>query len=424
MKNVFKAVVLLVAVCCTASSINAQCIIGPDGNAVGPTGQDCINSIVTAVPFLRITPDARSGAIGDAGIAISPDANSIHFNDSKLTFAENDMGISVTYTPWLRDLGVSDVYLAYLSGYKKLDDNQAIGFGLKYFSLGDIQFTDENGQPLGDGMPNEFSLKGSYSRKLSPNFAAGIGLKFIYSNLASGQEVGGTVIEAGTSVAADISLTYNKSIKTDRGTNNLSIGAAITSLGTKMTYTNSINKDFIPTNLGFGFAYDIQLDEHNNFVFTTDINKLLVPSPQVRFRQVESPPGSGTFVEEEIPEYDLDNNGIADYREKSFISGVFGSFGDAPDGFSEELREFSLSFGAEYWYDRQFAVRAGYYWEHATKGNRKYVTLGLGLKYNVFGLNFSYLVPTNNVQSPLDNTLRFSLTFDFGAFGAEEAEDF
>lgn len=376
----------------------AQCFQDASGQFVTALGEPCVNTIITAVPFLRIVPDARSAAMGDAGIATSTDANSMHFNASKMVFGEDKGGVAVTYTPWLRALNVNDVYLAYLSGYYQLDDQQAAGFSLRYFSLGDIAFTDENGMPLGNGRPNEFELNGSYARKLSENLSAGLGAKFIFSNLAAGQEVGGEQISAGTAFAADISMTYKSGeIDLNNGTSQLTLGLAMTNLGSKITYTNSINKDFIPANFGIGAAWDLDFDEFNRLTVAMDINKLMAPTPD--------PAGT-----------DDDNDGVPDYKQVSTFSGIFGSFGDAQGGISEELRELMYSVGLEYWYDKQFAVRAGYFYEHSTKGNRKYFTVGLGLKYNVFGLNISYLVPTTNQRNPLDNTLRFSMLFDFSAF--------
>lgn len=377
----------------TAILVTAQCLKEGD-EFILPDGSRCPNSVQSAVPFLRIAPDARSGAMGDAGIAISPDANAMHFNASKLAFAEEEFSVGATYTPWLRALGLQDVYLAYLSGYRKLDDQQVIGLSFRYFSLGSISFTDPNGEPLGTGRPNEFEIKGSYARLLSDNLSAAVGAKFIYSNLAAGQRVNGTgeQIEAGLAGAADVSFTYESELNND---NMLRAGLAITNIGSKITYTNSNVRDFLPANLGLGVAYEMQLDEYNSLTITGDVNKALVPTPC-------------------IENCDEDNNGISDYREQSPIGGIFSSFGDAPLGAKEEFRELMFSAGLEYWYDQQFAVRAGYYSEHQTKGNRQFLTVGLGLKYNIFGLNFSYLVPTTNQRNPLDNTLRFSLLFDFG----------
>lgn len=380
-------------------NLNAQGTFGaqcdPETGRNPITGEFCLNSISTAVPFLRIVPDARSGALGDAGIAISADANAMHFNPSKLVFAEKDLGLSITYTPWLRALGLTDVYMAYLTGYKKLDEFQTVGAGLRYFSLGSIQFTDNDGNLLQQGRPYEFELSLAYARKLSDNFSASISGKFIFSDLASGQQVPGSsgeTIEAGKAGAADIGLTYQTPVSLGETKSYLRTGLAITNIGNKITYTNSTERDFLPGNIGLGAAWDFELDEYNTITLIADFNKLLAPTP--------------------------DSSG--DYREKSVIGGVLGSFSDAPFGASEEFREIMYSFGLEYWYDKQFAVRAGYFHEHASKGNRKYLTLGIGLKYNIFGLNLSYLVPTTNQQNPLDNTLRFTLLFDFGVFGEDE----
>lgn len=352
---------------------------------------DCPNTIISAVPFLRIVPDARSAAMGDAGIASSPDANSMHHNASKLAFIESDMGLAASYSPWLRSLGLQDVYMAYLAGYKRLDEFQTVGASLRYFSLGDLQFTDVNGGSLGVGRPNEFEIAVAYARKLSENFSAGLTGKFIYSNLAGGQEINNIDIVAATAGAVDISFTYQKPITNG----NLRIGAAITNVGSKVSYTRSEQKDFIPANFGLGAALELDFDDYNQLTFMLDINKLLVPTP----------------IDPDSPEYDENGNGFPDYREKPLFEGVIGSWGDAPGGFKEEIREFMFSVGAEYWYNKQFAIRAGYYYEHPLKGNRQFLTAGLGLKYNVFGLNISYLVPTSNQRSPLDNTLRFTLVF-------------
>ena len=385
-----------------SSDLNAQCFKDSKGNWVNPDGSDCTNTILTAVPFLRIVSDARSGAMGDVGIGLSPDANAMHFNQSKLVMAESPLGISATYTPWLRSLGLNDVYLAYLTGYYKLDDNQALGVGLRYFSLGSINFTDENGNPIGTGNPNEFEATVAYSRRLSEKFTAAVGAKFIYSNLASGQQVDGQIIEAGKAGAADFSFTYDTDLEANGRKSDLTIGLAVTNIGSKITYTNAANgqKDFLPTNLGIGGAWKFNLDSYNSLTIAADFNKLLVPT--------------------RCFDCDEDGDNIADWRQKSPISGIFSSFSDAPNGIDEELKEINYSVGLEYWYDKQFAVRAGYFSESRTKGDRHFFTVGLGLKYNIFGLNFSYLVPTTNQRNPLDNTLRFSLLFDFGAFGAAE----
>ncbi|PHI21972.1 hypothetical protein CEQ90_01295 [Lewinellaceae bacterium SD302] len=376
----------------------SACAVGDNGDLVNPDGSPCINTVVSAVPFLRITPDARGAAMGDAGLALSSDANAIHYNASRWAFAEEDFSMGATYTPWLQALGLNDVYLAYLAGYKKLDDVQAVGGSLRYFSLGDIQYTDENAMPLGVGKPNEFEITAAYARKLSDRFSGSLSLKYINSNLAAGQQVGSQEIEVGQSFAGDIGLTYrNDNIRTKSGRNNkLAIGLALTNIGAKITYTSDTIRDFIPANFGLGAAYTFELDQYNTITLTGDVNKLMVPTP--------------------CQGLDCDQD---ERNDLSPIAGIISSWSDAPEGFSEELKEFTFSVGAEYWYDQQFAVRAGYFYENIQKGGRRYLTAGLGLKYNIFGLNFSYLVPTSNQRNPLDNTLRFSLIFDFGATGDE-----
>jgi hypothetical protein len=393
MQRILRNTLGILAICCLTLSLGAQnaCVLDADGNEVQPgTGAPCVNTVVSAVPFLRINPDARGGAMGDAGVALSGDANSLHYNASRLAFAEEDLALGATYTPWLQALGLNDVYLAYLGGYKKLSDQEAIGASLRYFSLGDIQFTDVNGQSTGTGKPNEFEFALAYTRKLSERFSASLTGKYINSNLAAGQEVSGVVLQAGNAFAADIGFTYrNDDTKNDDA---FAIGAAITNIGSKITYTQDTIRDFIPANLAIGTAYTFRFDEYNELTITAEVNKLLVPTPC-----------SGA-------DPDCDQDQIDD---QSPIAGILSSLNDAPT-FGEELREFTWSVGAEYWYDKQFAVRAGYFREDPTKGGRQYLTAGLGLKYNIFGLNFSYLVPTSNQRNPLDNTLRFSLLFDFG----------
>lgn len=377
------------------------------GCVVDINGQCTPNPVVTALPFLSIIPDARGGAMGDAGLATSPDASSIYYNPSKLAFVQKDAEITATYTPWLRNLGLTDVYVAYLSGYKKIDDLSAFGFNLGYFSLGQISFTDINGNGTGTGMPREFSAGVAYARRLSPNFSTGIGGKFFYSNLASGQSVQGLDITAASGFAADISMTYNSNPDLDGRGSNFSAALAISNLGSKISYTNQQIKEFIPTNLGLGLGYKMNLDDYNSITFALDFKRLLVPTPVPNIEPFTS------------------NGEYADYiqrREGSTFSNIFSSFSDAPGGFSEELKEFSTSFGVEYWYDNQFAVRAGYFNENRLKGDRQFITIGLGLKYNVFGFDISYLAPTNIQRNPLDNTLRFSFTFDLGVVGNNSAQ--
>lgn len=378
--------------------LSAQACYEEDGVFFNQDGTPCTNTVVSAVPFLRIAPDARSAAMGDAAVAISADANAIASNASRLAFAEEDLALSATYTPWLQALGLNDVYLAYLSGYKKIGEFQSLGASLRYFSLGDIQFTDINAQPVGVGKPNEFEVALAYSRRLSDRFSASITGKYIHSDLAAGQEVSGTILEVGRAFAADLGFTYrNDDITTAGGANNrFAVGLAITNIGSKISYSRDTIRDFLPANFSLGAAYTFELDQYNTLTLTGQLDKLLVPTPCQ---------GTDCNAEER--------------RDQSPIAAIVSSWSDAPEGFSEELREFTFSVGAEYWYDEQFAVRAGYFYENIQKGGRRYLTAGLGLKYNIFGLNFSYLVPTSNQRNPLDNTLRFSLIFDFSAAGDE-----
>jgi Type IX secretion system protein PorV len=356
-----------------------------------------INVVTTAVPFLRISPDARAGGMGDLGLATSPDANAGFWNIGKVAFNESKGGIGVTYTPWLKDLGLNDVYLASLTGYYKMDENSAISGNLRYFSLGNIQFTDNLGNDLNTFRPREFGIDVGYSRKLSDKVGLGVGLKYIYSNLAGGTAVSGTTYKAGSTVAGDLGFYYNG--KNTIG-NGWAFGATMTNLGGKIAYTNNADqKDFIPSNLGLGTTYTKAFNEDNKITFGLDLNKLLVPTP----------PSEG------------DSAALADYRKTSVVGSWFKSFGDAPDGINEEVREFQVSVGAEYTYKNQFSLRAGYFHEDKTKGNRQYFTMGVGVKYNVFGLNFSYLLPSGSGvnRNPLSNTLRFSLLFDLDGGSGE-----
>jgi Type IX secretion system protein PorV len=378
-----------------AAAAPCACII-KGGRLVNPDGTPCNNALPTAVPFLRIIGDARSGGMGDAGIALSADANSMAQNASKTVFANSPFGVSATYTPWLRNLGLNDMFLFYAGGYYQLDKLQAVGASVRFFSYGTVEFTDENGTPAGTGRPNELEVSFGYMRKLSENFAVGVTPKWIYSNLSTNGAPGFGDTKPGNTGAVDFSFTYRKASKS----NSLMVAAAMSNLGPKISYNNNKTQRYvIPTNLGIGVGYEMKLDEFNSLTFILDANKLLVPTPSV---------------------VDIDKNATPDYREKSLISGVFGSFSDAPAGFAEEIKEVTLSGGVEYWYDKQFSVRSGYYFEDTSKGGRQYLTVGLGFKYNVFGMNMSYLVPTTNRQNPLDGTLRFSLLFDSSAFAPDE----
>ena len=349
---------------------------------------DQINVVTTAVPFLRISPDARAGGMGDLGIATSPDASAAFWNMGKVAFNESKGGLAATYTPWLKEV-VNDVYLASLSGYYKLDENQALSANLRYFSLGSIQFTDQNGNLNGNGKPREFGIDVGYSRKLSNKVGLGLALRYINSDLASGAPSGGNTYKVGSSVAGDIGLYYDNKNEAGDG---FTFGATLTNLGAKIAYTdNADQKDFIPANFGLGVTYNKNFDEANKIMFGVDFNKLMVPALE-----------------------DNSASGIADYRSKGVVSSWFSSFSDFPG-------QANVSIGAEYWYNNQFALRGGYFFEDKSRGNRRYFTAGVGLKYNVFGLNFSYLAPSGSgvTRNPLSNTLRFSVLFDLDGGGEE-----
>ena len=351
--------------------------------------QDPINVVTTAVPFLRISPDARAAGMGDLALATSPDANAPFWNLAKVPFNMSQSGISASYTPWLKDI-LNDVYMASLAGYYRWDDQQAISGAFRYFSLGNIQFTNEFGQDLNTFRPREFGIDVGYSRKLSEKAGLGVGLKYIYSNLAEGPAAGNNY-KAANAVAGDIAFYYNGQNTEGQG---WSFGAALSNLGSKISYTdNADQKDYIPANLGLGTTYTRVFNSSNKITFGVDLNKLLVPTPPLNPTQQD----------------------IEEYRSKSVVSSWFSSFGDAPDGFSEEIKEFQVSLGGEYVYNNQFAIRAGYFHEDKTKGNRRYFTMGVGIKYNTFGLDFSYLFPSGSGvdRNPLSNTLRFSIHFNF-----------
>jgi hypothetical protein len=356
---------------------------------------DPINVVTTAVPFLRISPDARAGGMGELGVATIPDANASFWNLAKVPYNINKGGISLSYTPWLKDI-LNDVYLASAAGYYKFDDQQAISGSLRYFSLGNIQFTDNLGNDLNTFRPREFGIDIGYSRKLSDKSGIGVGLKYIYSNLAEGPAAGNNY-KAASAVAGDLAYYYNGHNDLGQG---WAFGAVMSNLGSKISYTdNADQKDYIPANLGIGTTYTRVFNSANSLTFGVDLNKLLVPTP---------------------PADPATQQQLTEYRSKSVISSWFSSFADAPGGFSEEMKEFQISLGAEYWYNNQFALRTGYFHEDKTKGNRRYFTMGVGIKYQSFGLDFSYLLPSGSGvdRNPLSNTLRFSLHFNFDGSGA------
>lgn len=359
-----------------------------------------LNTITTAVPFVMIGPDSRSGAMGDAGVALSPDANAAFWNPAKLGFVTNEVELSLSYSPWLRTL-VPDMNLAYLTGYKKLDKKSAIAGSLRYFSLGDINFTDDNGNAIRTFKPSEVAVDVSYGVKLSKNLAGGLAFRFINSNLTGGTNVGGANSKPGRSVAADVAMFYTKDdFKLADKKAIFNAGINISNIGSKMSYTDAGERDFIPTNLKIGPALTLELDKTNQITLQFEFSKLLVPTPPVYALDENGQPvtdSQGKFVVAEGRDPDV---GVA--------SGIFGSFNDAPGGGKEELREVNIGGGFEYWYDKQFAFRGGYFYEHPTKGNRQYLTFGAGVNYSMLSIDLSYLISTTN-NNPLANTLRFTL---------------
>lgn len=390
-----------------------------------------LNTITTAVPFLLISPDSRGGAIGDAGVSTSPDANSIHWNPAKLAFVEEEAGVSLTYSPWLRNL-VGDISLSYLSGYKRINRISTVGASLRYFSLGEINFTDQNNNSLGTFKPNEWALDVAYGMQLSQQFSFGMALRYINSNLTNGVTVQGQDTRPGRSVAADVSG-YYQSDKFRLGDYDavMRAGVNISNIGAKMSYTANAENDFLPTNLRIGPSLTIDFDDYNSLTFLVEANKLLVPTPPTYLTD-----SSGTVV--------TDANGdpvvvAGQSPNVSVASGIFGSFTDAPgvvEGFDgagnaiiqdgsvlkEELNEIAYSVGMEYWYDQQLAIRMGYFYENPLKGNRQYLTVGFGFKLSVFAFDASYLVG-NAQQNPLANTFRFSLKFNFDDFNNQNEEE-
>ncbi|MDN3688297.1 type IX secretion system outer membrane channel protein PorV [Cyclobacterium jeungdonense] len=369
------------------------------------SGQDVDRRvIITAVPFLNFAPDSRHSGMGDVGVATSPDANSAHWNAGKLAFIEDDMGFSLSYSPWLGRL-VPDMSLNYLTGYKRIDNVSAFGLDLRYFNMGDIQLTDTRGNPLGDFSPRDIAIGGTYSRKLSDNLSLGISARFIHSNLSGNlSSAGGNESRPGVSIGTDVGIYHTSEIILSDKEANLSWGINLSNIGPKITYNSAEDLDYLPTNLKFGSALQIPMDELNTITFALDFNKMLVPTP---------------------PLYEVDENGqlVLDPNTnepvieagkdptRPLISGMFGSPFDAPDGFREEIQEVMVSFGTEYSYDDKFALRAGYFYENPKKGGRRYFTMGVGFKFNRLGFDFSYLVP--QVQNhPLAETLRFTLLYN------------
>lgn len=361
---------------CSGFACSLPLLAQPNGTLVG---QDSTNRIITtAVPFLTITPDSRAAAMGDAGVATSADANSAYWNSAKLVRIDNGYGGSASYTPWLGKI-INDMYIFYLSGFYKINREQAVGISMKYFDLGEIQFNKgPNPQDLlGRYNPREVAVDVTYSRLLTEDLSIGGSIRYIHSNLTGSGIAGTADSRPGNSLAVDLGVFYTKQFVSN--SSQLSLGANVSNLGNKISYSDAESKDFIPANLRIGGAYKMDLDPYNSLTFALDFNKLMVPSPY---------PGS---------------------KSQPFLSGTFQSFSDARGGFKEEMHEITTSLGIEYWYNQLFAGRVGYFYEAADKGNRKYLTAGLGLRYNLFGFDMAYVVPTNKRELPTAEQIRVTL---------------
>jgi hypothetical protein len=369
------------------------------------------NVIQTPVPFLNIAPDSRAGAMGDMGVATSPDINSIHWNAAKYAFMKEDWGISSSYTPWLQGIA-NDIKLLYLTYYFKINKQTAVAMGLRYFTLGNINFTDERGGLIASRTPNEFTFDGAFSRLFTERLSGGIAFRFIRSDLASGitSSSGTAAPTAGISYATDISMYYHKPLTFDEKSSEWSWGLNISNMGSKISYSDGAYKDFLPANLRLGTAFTMDIDSYNKFTIGTDLNKLLVPTPTY----IDSVSGSSNEVMAVV-----NHNSTM-----SLAQGMLSSLYEAPGGWDEKMKEIMISVGAEYWYREQFAVRGGYFYENEMKGNRKYFTVGVGLKMTTISIDFSYLVPTAGQSNPLANTMRFTANFLFGNSNTKKQQQF
>ncbi|XMO85146.1 type IX secretion system outer membrane channel protein PorV [Algibacter sp. AS12] len=373
--------------------------------------------ITTGIPFLLIASDARAAGMGDMGVATSVDAFSQQWNSSKYAFSEAKSGVGVSYTPYLSKL-VNDIFLGNFTYFNRLDDRSAFAASLRYFSLGSIEFVDGPDDTPREQKPNEFSLDASYALRLSDQFSMSVLMRYLRSDLRI-QGVGGDITPAST-FGVDLSGYYQSEEEAYSDFNGRwRAGFAIQNIGPKFKYDEGGEENFQPTNLRIGAGFDFIFDDYNKISVTAEIAKLLVPTPPQLGRETvfEDVNGNGTYEEDEDTFISETDNVI--YKGKSqdvnFLSGMFQSFGDAPGGFSEELKEFTWALGAEYVYQDSFAFRTGYFNESEEKGARKFLALGAGFKANVVNIDLSYLFSASKVQSPLENTLRFSLTFNFGA---------
>lgn len=387
------------------------------GQGSGVTDEQLqLNTITTSMPFLSITPESRGGAMGDAGTALSANSTSIFWNTAMLNFAEDDAEISVSYTPWLRKL-TNDIHLSYLSGYKRLGSKQAIAASLRYFSLGEITFTDANAQFIREDKPSEFELAGGYAFRLAEKHSIGINGKFAYSNLTGGLVVAGAQTKAGIAGIADISYAYrNEDIDWFGKRGNYTLGFTLNNIGNKIAYSETSRRDFLPMNLKIGNAYTVEIDKYNKFTYCLDLQKLLVPTPGIYDNGVLiSGKTSDVGVIAGLVQSFYDAPGVVSLDDNGdYLQNADGSYAVVKGSkFKEELTEINIATGFEYWYANSFALRGGFFYENRNKGDRKYFTAGIALQYNLFGVDISYLAALKR-DNPLANTLRFTLRFKLG----------
>lgn len=411
-KNKIK-VITLATLLLTGFTTATAVSVDKNGGVTGEGGEN-YNPLQTAIPSLSIAPDAVGGGMGDVGAATAPDYNSQHWNPAKYALSQSRGGVGLSYTPWLRKI-VDDIDLVYLAGFYKPTDRTAIGASFRYFNMGKINLTGErdasgNPQDLGVAQPYEMAFDASFSMLLSEYWSAGVALRFIYSDLFNGMNDEDEYSKA-KAFGADIAFAYRKPVQINEHESTVGFGVAITNIGNKVSYDKDASQQFIPTNFRIGGSFEYAFDDFNRLGFALDLNKLLVPTPY----------GSRSNYETDEEYQEAKNK----YEECSSIGGIFRSLGDAPGGFKEELKEFNISMGLEYSYNRKFMVRGGYFNESAEKGNRKYFSVGAGFHLMIFELNAAYLISIAQTN-PLDRTLRFSLGFDLGGiktlFGSNEAE--
>lgn len=392
------------------------------------------NVITTAVPFLTITPDSRRAGVGDGGLALSADANSVYWNAASLAFVgysrrngkeeishSEDYGISTSYAPWLRSL-VPGISYNYLSGYGRINKRSVIGGSFRFFSFGQINFTDDVGNPLGVFNPSEYAVDVCYATQLSKHWAIGTALRYINSNLAGTRPLNGITPKVGRTGAGDLSAVYrgHKKFKKDKTDKEVQYNFAVSimNLGGKITYSDKTNREFLPATLKLGTAWTYEIDEYNTITGMVDLSKLMAPTPGIRV--LKNYNGTSDSMAQDA------NGDLVTVYEKTtsddpVITAALKSFTDAPGGLREELKEWNYSLGLEYTYSKQFMVRAGYFHEPETKGNRKYMSLGFGIRYKLFGLDAAYLVPFVQ-RHPLQNQLRFTLLFNLKAFSDNSGE--